>query len=79
VNRPYAPTCSSDKNSTGMNQDRRPRATRPPKARKIVLTANGCSVVPQPRTRIAARFRHDYRVSHVTAEETLSPSHSVIV
>ena len=24
VNRPYAPTCSSDRNSTGMNQDRRP-------------------------------------------------------
>jgi len=32
-----------------MNQDRRPRATRPPRARKIALTANGCSVVPQPR------------------------------
>jgi hypothetical protein len=52
---PYAPACSSDKNSTGMNQDGSPRATRPPRVRKIVLTANGCFVVPQPRTRTIQR------------------------
>ena len=57
ANRPYAATCSSDRNSTGMNHDRRP-GTVPAQERqpdKINLTANHCSVVPQPRVQGPAR------------------------